>query len=86
MRFGSVVDIQSNTVFNLSDNYTATFGSGATISNIATFGANKLFKVSGGLNTAKVRKEYPVNTSTQVFTFRLVRIHRGIGLFVMARL
>jgi len=69
IRFDGIIQFYSNIRFDLNDNTTLTFGENAVIDSLERFSSQRLFKVSGGANTARLRKVYPVGTSTQTFTF-----------------
>ncbi|MEJ5245699.1 MAG: hypothetical protein WHV28_08335 [Bacteroidota bacterium] len=70
IQFSDSVQFRSNTIFALNDNTITTFGATTVIDSLQLFGPTRLFKVSGGPNTARVRKSYPVSTNqTYTFTF-----------------
>lgn len=70
IQFNDTIQFISNTIFTLNDNTITTFGANCTIDSINNFNQNRLFKVSGGPNTARVRKIYPINPNgTYTFTF-----------------
>ncbi len=80
VRFNSVLDVQSNTLFNLADNKMITFGDNATISNIDSFRVNRMIKVSGTLNSGKLRKTFSTGTNTsRTFTFPVGDASYGYG-------
>lgn len=68
-RFDGTLEYYSDVLFNLNNNTTLTFGESAVIDSLDKFSSKRLFKVSGSATTAKVRKVYPVGTSSQTFTF-----------------
>jgi len=70
IQFSDSVQFRTNTIFALNDNTITTFGANSIIDSLNLFNASRLFKVSGGSNTARIRKIYPVVTNqTYTFTF-----------------
>jgi len=70
IQFSDSVQFRTNTIFALNDNTITTFGANSIIDSLDLFNSTRLFKVSGGPNTARVRKTYPVGTNqTYSFTF-----------------
>lgn len=70
IQFNDSVQFVSNTIFTLNDNTITTFGTNCIIDSLNNFNSNRLFKVSSGNNTARLRKIYPINPNgTYTFTF-----------------